>query len=78
MEQHILDTITKAPYKDALLDDYEAYVADVMTENTFYFNKKGLVIICNPYMVTAYAAGTIEVEVPYEELKNVMNEKYIL
>ena len=62
----------------ALLDDYEAYVADVMTENTFYFNKKGLVIIFNPYMVTAYAAGTIEVEVPYEELKNVMNEKYIL
>lgn len=78
VEQHILDTITKDPYKDALLDDYEAYVADVMTENTFYFNKKGLVVICNPYMVTAYAAGTIEVEVPYEELKNVMNEKYIL
>lgn len=78
VEQHILDTITKDPYKDALLDDYEAYVADVMTENTFYFNKKGLVVICNPYMVTAYVAGTIEVEVPYEELKDVMNEKYII
>ncbi len=78
VEQHILDTITKDPYKDALLDDYEAYVPDVMTENTFYFNKKGLVIICNPYMVTAYVAGTIEVEVPYEELKEVMNEKYII
>lgn len=78
VEQHILDTITKDPYKDALLDDYEAYVADVMTENTFYFNKKGLVVICNPFMVTAYVAGTIEVEVPYEELKDVMNEKYIM
>lgn len=78
VEKHILGTITEDPYKDALLDDYEAYVADVMTENTFYFNKKGLVVICNPYMVTAYVAGTIEVEVPYEELKDVMNEEYIM
>lgn len=78
VEQHILDTITEEPYKDALLDDYEDYVADVMTENTFYLNEKGLVVICNPYMVTAYAAGKIEIEIPYTELKDVMNEKYIL
>lgn len=78
VEEHILDTITKEPYKDALLDDYEAYVADVMTENTFYLNEKGLVVICNPYMVTAYAAGTIEVQIPYGELKDAMNEKYIM
>lgn len=78
VEQHILDTITEEPYKDALLDDYEDYVADIMTENTFYLNEKGLVVICNPYMVTAYAAGTIEVEIPYAELKDVMNENYIL
>lgn len=78
VSQHILDTITKDPYKDALLDDYESYVSDVLTENTFYLNEKGLVVICNPYMVTAYVAGTIEVEVPYEELKDVMNEKYLI
>lgn len=78
VSQHILDTITKDPYKDALLDDYESYVSDVLTENTFYLNDKGLVVICNPYMVTAYVAGTIEVVVPYEELKDVMNEKYII
>lgn len=78
VEQYILDTITEEPYKDALLDDYEDYVADVMTENTFYLNENGLVVICNPYMVTAYAAGTIKVEIPYAELKDVMNENYIL
>lgn len=78
VSQHILDTVTKEPYKDALLDDYESYVADVLTENTFYLNEKGLVVICNPYMVTAYVAGTIEVEIPYEELKDVMNEKYLI
>ncbi len=78
VERHILETITKEPYKDALLEDYEGYVADVLTENTFYLNEKGLVVICNPYMVTAYAAGTIEVEVPYKELKGTMNDKYII
>lgn len=78
VSQHILDTITKDPYKDALLDDYESYVPDVLTENTFYLNEKGLVVICNPYMVTAYVTGKIEVEIPYEALKDVMNEKYLI
>ncbi len=76
VEKHITDTITKEPYKDALMEDYESYVSDVLTENVFYLNDKGLVVICNPDMVTSYAAGTIEVEVPYEELKEVMNPDY--
>ncbi len=78
VEEHILDTITKKPYKDALLDDYEDYVADILTENTFYLNEKGLVVICNPYMVATHAAATIEIEVPYAKLKDMMNENYIL
>lgn len=77
VEQHILDTITKEPYKDGLLDDYESYVGDIMTENTFYLTDKGLTVICNPYMVTAYAAGVIEINVPYEDLKDTINEKYL-
>ncbi|MCI8298892.1 MAG: DUF3298 and DUF4163 domain-containing protein [Lachnospiraceae bacterium] len=77
VEKHITDTITKDPYKDALLEDYESYLADVLTENVFYLNDKGLVVICNPDMVTSYAAGTIEVEVPYDALKAVMNPDYI-
>lgn len=78
VEKHILDTITGDEYKDALMEDYESFVKDILTEDVFYLNEKGLVVICNPYMVTIYAAGTIEIEVPYEELKDVMNEKYIL
>ena len=78
VEKAILDTITKEPYKDALMPDYESYVPDVLTENVFYLNEKGLVVICNPDMVTVYAAGVIEVEVPYEELKTVMNPNFIV
>ena len=78
VEQHILDTITADPYKDYLMEDYESYVPDVLTEDVFYLNENGLVVICNPYLVTAYAGGIIEIEVPYEELAGVMNETYEL
>lgn len=78
VEKHILDTITKEPYKDALMSDYESYVSDILTENVFYLNDKGLVVLCNPDMLTVYAAGTIEIVVPYAELKPVMNPNYVL
>lgn len=76
VEQHILDTITKKPYKDALMEDYESYISDILTEDVFYLNEKGLVVICNPNMVTTDTTGAIEIEVPYKELKDVMKEAY--
>lgn len=78
VEEHILKKITEEPYKDGLLEDYESFVPDVLTEDVFYLNDKGLVVICNPYMLTAYATGVIEIEVPYDALKDVMNERYML
>lgn len=78
VEEHILDTITKESYKDALMEDYESYVSDILTEDVFYLNEKGLVVICNPNMVTIGVAGVIEIEIPYKDLKDVMNERYIL
>ncbi len=78
VEKHILKTITEDPYKEYLMEDYESYVSDILTEDVFYLNEKGLVVICNPYLVTAYAGGKIEIEVPYQELEEVMNELYVL
>jgi hypothetical protein len=77
IDQHILDTITAEPYKDYLLEGYEDFVSDILREDVFYLNDKGLAVICNPYMVTAYAGGSIEIEVPYEDLKDVMAPQYI-
>lgn len=77
VEQHILDKITKDPYKDALMEDYESFLSDILTEDVFYLNDKGLVVICNPYLVTSYAGGVIEIDVPYEALAEVMNEVYL-
>jgi hypothetical protein len=38
----------------------------------FYLTSKGLVIIFPPYQVAAYAAGPIEVEIPFTELKTIL------
>lgn len=77
IDQHILDTITAEPYKDYLLEGYEDFVSDILREDVFYLNDKGMVVICNPYMVTAYAGGIIEIEVPYQDLEGVMDPAYV-
>ena len=33
--QHILETIKADPYKDALMEDYESFVPDILTEDVF-------------------------------------------
>lgn len=77
VEEHILDTITKEPYKDYLMEDYENYVPDILTDVVFYLNETGVVVICNPYMVTMKDGEVIEIEIPYKELSEVMNEPYM-
>ncbi|MEG0962459.1 MAG: RsiV family protein [Lachnospiraceae bacterium] len=75
--QHIADTITTEKYAMYLMKDYENYIFDILTEDVFYLNEHGVVVICNPNLVTSYEGGVIEVEIPYEELREVMNETYI-
>lgn len=76
VEERISDTITKEPYKDYLMEDYENYIPDILTDVVFYLNEKGVVVICNPYMVTMKEGEIIEIEVPYKELSEVMNPVY--
>lgn len=46
-------------------DPYEAYITEAV-EQGFYFNNKGITLVFNPYDIAAYAAGAIEVYIPYE------------
>lgn len=73
--QYIQEKVNSPEYAKYLLEDYESYVYDILTEDDFYFNEQGMVIICNPNLLTEYAAGVIEITVPYEALKDVMDEK---
>lgn len=77
VEPYIQETVTSEKYAKYLLEDYESYISDILTEDDFYLNDQGLVIICNVNLLTEYEAGVIEITVPYEALKEVMNEQYL-
>ncbi len=77
VERHILDTVSSKEYKEGLLDDYESYIPDVLTENVFYLDGNGLAVLCNPGLVTSYEMGVIKIEVPYGELEEVMEKQYL-
>lgn len=77
VEQYIQEKVTSKEYEKYLLDDYESYISDILTEDDFYLDKEGLVVICNVNLLTEYEAGIIEITVPYEALKDVINEKYV-
>lgn len=77
VEQYIQETVTSEKYQEYLLDDYESYISDILTEDVFYLNEEGLVVICNPYLLTQYEAGVIEITIPYKELKDSINQKYL-
>ena len=76
-EQYIQEKVTSADYQKYLLEDYESYVSDILTEDDFYLNEEGLVVICNVSLLTEYEAGVIEITVPYEALRDVMNDVYL-
>lgn len=77
VEQYIQEKVTGEEYAGYLLEDYESYISDILTEDVFYLNKQGLVVICNANLLTEQEAGVIEITVPYEALKEVMNEQYL-
>lgn len=77
VEQYIQEKVTGEEYAGYLLEDYESYISDILTEDVFYLNEQGLVVICNADLLTEQEAGVIEITVPYEALKEVMNEQYL-
>lgn len=77
VEQYIREAVTGEEYGGYLMEDYESYIPDVLTEDVFYLEEQGLVVICNPYLLTDYESGIIEIRIPYEALEGVMNETYL-
>lgn len=65
----------------ALFEDYADTIATSMTWGNmtpyWYFNSQGLVVFYNQYELGPYAAGIIKVELPYEDLTDVLNPEYL-
>lgn len=64
-----------AAYYNALFPDYKDYL-DVVLKN-WVLTESGLQFIAQPYVIAAYAAGTLRFTVPYDRIAHVLDEKWI-
>ncbi len=57
--------------KDLLRGDFDAELS------RFFIDSDGLLFVFDPYQVAPYAAGIIEVKVPYSDLEDIINKNLI-
>lgn len=57
-------------------EGYQDNISQIITDDTFYFSKEGLCFISQEYMLQPYAAGTITLCIPYENLKGYLKDEY--
>lgn len=48
----------------------------VVPNGNFYFNEKGIVYVYNEYEIAPYSDGLIEVQIPYDRIKDLLNTDY--
>ena len=47
-------------------EEYENYIPDVLTEDSWYLKEDGMTIVSNEYLLAPYAAGATYFDLPYE------------
>lgn len=65
--EYIIKETKKAEYADYFFDDYEKNIPDLLTDTTWYFSNKGLVVIANEYIIGPHAMGIVEFTIPYAQ-----------
>jgi len=75
--QYILEVLEQEDleYKNGLFPDYTSYL-DVVLKN-WVLTDEGLQFIAQPYVIAAYAVGTLRFTVPYDRIAHVLDEKWI-
>ena len=61
--------------KDALMPNYTQYL-DLVLKN-WVLTDEGLQFIAQPYVIAAYAVGTLRFTVPYEKIAHVLEKKWL-
>ncbi len=59
------------PLKNLLFDN------SIEANNNFCITQKGITFLYNPYEIAAYAYGEIELFIPFEEIKSVVNPRFL-
>lgn len=73
---------TKILMTNFLNDDLEKgqaemlLVKEITPNDNFYFDREHLYFLYNQYEITAYAAGTVLIKVPFKEIKPLLTEEF--
>ena len=75
--QYILEVLAQEDleYKNGLFPDYMSYL-DVVLKN-WVLTDEGLQFIAQPYVIAAYAVGTLRITVPYDRIAHVLDEQWV-
>ncbi|MBA4686044.1 MAG: DUF3298 domain-containing protein [Candidatus Galacturonibacter soehngenii] len=75
VNEFLLKKMKESEDELGFFEDYENYVKDILTDQTWYFSDEGFVVISNVYIVSPYAAGIQEYVIPYSQFPYLV-EKY--
>ena len=60
------------------LDEYEReYIKNLHEADNFYFSADGIVFSYVPYAVASFAAGQVELTLPYSKLRGIIKDQYL-
>ena len=51
-------------------------VKEIPLNNNFYFDQENLYFLYNQYEITAYAAGTVLIKIPFTEIKPLLTPEF--
>jgi hypothetical protein len=77
IEQKILEQQHKFIGEQASLQDAGFFVEEINPTENFYLTKKGIGFYYSPYEIAPYAAGAIEVFVPFSDCKHLMKKDFL-
>lgn len=58
-------------------EGYEDNIENIITDDTFFFSEKGLVLISQEYMLQPYSSGVVNFTIPYTELEGLLKDNWI-
>lgn len=73
-KEYVLSLCESDAYKNRLIPGYEDFLNDILQEDLWYLDEEGITFIANTDTLTAYAEGTLQFTVPYEDLNGLKAE----